>query len=128
MIRQHAGQHFGSSSLAALSIRERTWATLGRDKTKITRKPSKTGKHGHGKRKSTKEARNSRPKSKSQSSQSTLGQLRVKNECAFTIKGVERNISSEESSTSMAREKDVILIGKVKQRITRGLEKAQGMG
>ncbi|GJT72442.1 retrotransposon protein, putative, ty1-copia subclass [Tanacetum coccineum] len=28
----------------------------GTDKTKITRKPSKTGKHGHGKQKSTKEA------------------------------------------------------------------------
>ncbi|GJV76683.1 hypothetical protein Tco_1508267, partial [Tanacetum coccineum] len=28
MIRQQAGQHFGSSSLAALSIRGRTWATL----------------------------------------------------------------------------------------------------
>ncbi|GJT03914.1 hypothetical protein Tco_0838376 [Tanacetum coccineum] len=29
---------------------------IGTDKAKITRKPSKTGKHGHGKRKSTKEA------------------------------------------------------------------------
>ncbi|GJU87073.1 putative reverse transcriptase domain-containing protein [Tanacetum coccineum] len=32
------------------------------DKTKITRKPSKTGKHGHGKRESTKEAKDSKPK------------------------------------------------------------------
>ncbi|GJU92328.1 hypothetical protein Tco_1304751 [Tanacetum coccineum] len=32
------------------------------DKTKITRKPSKTGKHGHGKRKSTKEARDAKPR------------------------------------------------------------------
>ncbi|GJU27519.1 reverse transcriptase domain-containing protein [Tanacetum coccineum] len=30
---------------------------VGTDKTKITRKPSKTGKHGHEERKSTKEAR-----------------------------------------------------------------------
>ncbi|GJS93286.1 hypothetical protein Tco_0800254 [Tanacetum coccineum] len=45
------------------------------DKTNITRKSSKTGKHGIEERKSTKEARNSKPKSKSQNSQSTLGQL-----------------------------------------------------
>ncbi|GKD35987.1 hypothetical protein Tco_1251496 [Tanacetum coccineum] len=32
------------------------------DKTKITRKPSKTGKHGHGKRESTREAKDSKPK------------------------------------------------------------------
>ncbi|GJS96308.1 hypothetical protein Tco_0803276 [Tanacetum coccineum] len=32
------------------------------DKTKITRKPSKMGKHGHGKRKSTKEAKDSEAK------------------------------------------------------------------
>ncbi|GKD32801.1 hypothetical protein Tco_1248310, partial [Tanacetum coccineum] len=32
------------------------------DKTKITRKPSKTGKHGHGNQKSTKEAKDSKPK------------------------------------------------------------------
>ncbi|GKF00560.1 hypothetical protein Tco_0023910, partial [Tanacetum coccineum] len=38
------------------------------DKTNITRKPSKTGKHGIEERKSTKEARNSKPKSKSQNS------------------------------------------------------------
>ncbi|GJX83954.1 hypothetical protein Tco_0333435 [Tanacetum coccineum] len=33
-----------------------SWLLIGMDKAKITRKPSKTGKHGHGKRKSTKEA------------------------------------------------------------------------
>ncbi|GKC43924.1 hypothetical protein Tco_1061646, partial [Tanacetum coccineum] len=32
------------------------------DKTNITRKPSKTGKHGHEKRKITKEARAAKPK------------------------------------------------------------------
>ncbi|GKB10795.1 hypothetical protein Tco_0844718, partial [Tanacetum coccineum] len=35
---------------------------LGMDKSKITRKPSKTGKHGHGKWKSTREAKDSKPK------------------------------------------------------------------
>ncbi|GJW01082.1 hypothetical protein Tco_1556333 [Tanacetum coccineum] len=35
---------------------------LGTDISKITRKPSKTGKHGHGKRKSTREAKDSKPK------------------------------------------------------------------
>ncbi|GJT26912.1 reverse transcriptase domain-containing protein [Tanacetum coccineum] len=34
----------------------------GTDISKITRKPSKTGKHGHEKRKSTKEARDAKPK------------------------------------------------------------------
>ncbi|GKC30419.1 hypothetical protein Tco_1037713, partial [Tanacetum coccineum] len=32
------------------------------DKTNITRKPSKTGKHEHGNQKSTKEAKDSKPK------------------------------------------------------------------
>ncbi|GJR60715.1 reverse transcriptase domain-containing protein [Tanacetum coccineum] len=98
---------------------------LCRDKTTITRKPSKTGKHGHGKRKSTKEARNSRPKSKSQSSQSTLGQLRSEREGFYQSKGGKDHSSGQVHN---GREKDVILIGKVKQRITRGLEKVQGMG
>ncbi|GJW27711.1 hypothetical protein Tco_0044586 [Tanacetum coccineum] len=34
----------------------------GTDISKITRKPSKTGKHGHGERKSTKEAKDAKPK------------------------------------------------------------------
>ncbi|GKA93868.1 hypothetical protein Tco_0815854 [Tanacetum coccineum] len=34
----------------------------GTDKTKITRKPSKTDKHGHGNQKSIKEAKDSKPK------------------------------------------------------------------
>ncbi|GKC89376.1 hypothetical protein Tco_1150025 [Tanacetum coccineum] len=38
------------------------WPENCTDKTKITRKPSKTGKHGHGKRESTKEAKDSKPK------------------------------------------------------------------
>ncbi|GJT32674.1 hypothetical protein Tco_0923093 [Tanacetum coccineum] len=37
-------------------------AEVGTDKTKITRKPPKTGKHGHEKRKSTREAKDSKPK------------------------------------------------------------------
>ncbi|GKA30810.1 hypothetical protein Tco_0717115, partial [Tanacetum coccineum] len=37
------------------------WET-GTDISKITRKPLKTGKHGHEKRKSTKEAKDSKPK------------------------------------------------------------------
>ncbi|GKE56431.1 hypothetical protein Tco_1495616 [Tanacetum coccineum] len=37
-------------------------SSKGTDISKITRKPSKTGKHGHGKRKSTREARNAKPK------------------------------------------------------------------
>ncbi|GJZ98325.1 reverse transcriptase domain-containing protein [Tanacetum coccineum] len=43
----------------------------GMDKSKITRKPSKTGKHGHGKRKSTKEAKDSEAKPRKVNSQST---------------------------------------------------------
>ncbi|GJX89474.1 hypothetical protein Tco_0341488, partial [Tanacetum coccineum] len=34
----------------------------GTDMSKFTRKPSKTGKHGHEKRKSTREAKDSKPK------------------------------------------------------------------
>ncbi|GJT22431.1 retrovirus-related pol polyprotein from transposon TNT 1-94, partial [Tanacetum coccineum] len=44
------------------------------DISKITRKPSKTGKHGHEKRKSTREAKDSKPKPKKVNSQSTMGQ------------------------------------------------------
>ncbi|GKD99597.1 RNA-directed DNA polymerase, eukaryota, reverse transcriptase zinc-binding domain protein [Tanacetum coccineum] len=54
---------------------------MSTDISKITRKPSKTGKHGHGKRKSSREAKDSKPKpekvklqSKSQR-KSTLSQL-----------------------------------------------------
>ncbi|GJU64023.1 hypothetical protein Tco_1245858 [Tanacetum coccineum] len=85
----------------------------------------KPGKHEHGERKSTKEAGDSKPKSKSQSSQSTLGQLRSKREGFYQSKGGKDNSSGQVHN---GREKDVILIGKVKQKITRGLEKAQGMG
>ncbi|GKD04130.1 hypothetical protein Tco_1179104 [Tanacetum coccineum] len=35
---------------------------ISTDKTNITRKPSKTGKHEHGNQKSTKEAKDSKPK------------------------------------------------------------------
>ncbi|GJX21264.1 reverse transcriptase domain-containing protein [Tanacetum coccineum] len=43
---------------------------IGTDISKITRKPSKTGKHGHEKRKSTREAKNSKPKPEKVKSQS----------------------------------------------------------
>ncbi|GKD80205.1 hypothetical protein Tco_1342826 [Tanacetum coccineum] len=36
--------------------------SFGTNKTNITRKPSKTGKHEHGNQKSTKEAKDSKPK------------------------------------------------------------------
>ncbi|GJT85156.1 hypothetical protein Tco_1066873 [Tanacetum coccineum] len=57
------------------------WKRFGRrtEISKITRKPSKTGKHGHGKRKSTREAKNSKPKAgkvKKSKLWSTLGLLR----------------------------------------------------
>ncbi|GKD66924.1 hypothetical protein Tco_1309032, partial [Tanacetum coccineum] len=48
--------------------------------SKITRKSSKTGKHGHGKRKSTTEARDAKPKAekvKKSKLWSTLGQFSV---------------------------------------------------
>ncbi|GKB87977.1 hypothetical protein Tco_0960249, partial [Tanacetum coccineum] len=44
------------------------------DISKITRKSSKTGKHGHEKRKSTKEAKNAKPKPGKVKLQSTMGQ------------------------------------------------------
>ncbi|GKE11902.1 hypothetical protein Tco_1415453, partial [Tanacetum coccineum] len=46
----------------------------GTDKTKITRKPSKTGKHGY---ENGRACKSRKPKSKSQSSQSTMGQQSV---------------------------------------------------
>ncbi|GJS25659.1 putative reverse transcriptase domain-containing protein [Tanacetum coccineum] len=55
----------------------------GTDISKITRKSSKTGKHGHGKRKSTREAKNSKPKAgnvKKSKLWSTLGQFSKPNE------------------------------------------------
>ncbi|GJY05112.1 hypothetical protein Tco_0371052 [Tanacetum coccineum] len=45
---------------------------------KITRKSSKTGKHGHGERKSTKEAKDAKPKLGKVNLQSTLGQPQSK--------------------------------------------------
>ncbi|GKD32925.1 hypothetical protein Tco_1248434, partial [Tanacetum coccineum] len=70
------------------------------DISKITRKPSKTGKHGHEERKSTKEAKDSKPKPRKGGKDNSSGQVHN------------------------GREKNVILIGQVKQKITRGLEKA----
>ncbi|GKA38753.1 hypothetical protein Tco_0731304 [Tanacetum coccineum] len=51
---------------------ERRGEILGTDISKITRKPSKTGKHGHGKRESTKEAKDSKPKPRKVNSQEKL--------------------------------------------------------
>ncbi|GJR30794.1 reverse transcriptase domain-containing protein [Tanacetum coccineum] len=54
--------------------------TAGTDISKNTRKPSKTGKHGHKERKSTKEARDAKPKAgkvKKSKLWSTLGQFSV---------------------------------------------------
>ncbi|GKC31258.1 hypothetical protein Tco_1038552 [Tanacetum coccineum] len=61
----------GTRWQAELSVR-------GTDKTNITRKPSKTDKHGHGKRKSTKEAKDSKPKPRKVNSQSTMVNLQSK--------------------------------------------------
>ncbi|GKD84908.1 hypothetical protein Tco_1356062, partial [Tanacetum coccineum] len=80
-------------------------AGRGTDKTKITRKPSKTGKHGHENERAQKKPGNQAKVKKSKLSNSSLS-----------------------PGTEDAKEKDVILIGKVKQKITRGLERAQGMG
>ncbi|GKE16068.1 hypothetical protein Tco_1423645 [Tanacetum coccineum] len=48
-----------------------------------------------------------------------------KREGFYQSKGGKDNSSSQVHN---GREKDVILIGKVKQKITRGLERAQGIG
>ncbi|GJR11567.1 reverse transcriptase domain-containing protein [Tanacetum coccineum] len=50
---------YSDTRIATLAIRV---LMIGTDISKITRKPSKTGKHGHEKRKSTKEARDAKPK------------------------------------------------------------------
>ncbi|GJT58131.1 reverse transcriptase domain-containing protein [Tanacetum coccineum] len=53
-------------------------AALSRtDISKITRNPSKTGKHRHEKRKSTRKAKDSKPKPKKVNLQSTLGQQKI---------------------------------------------------
>ncbi|GJX79509.1 hypothetical protein Tco_0327658 [Tanacetum coccineum] len=87
----------------------KTWVqvemVVGTDKTKITRKPSKMGKHGHENGRAQKKPGNQDKVKKSKLSNSSLS-----------------------PGTEDAKEKDVILIGKVKQKITRGLERAQGMG
>ncbi|GJW17645.1 hypothetical protein Tco_0025081 [Tanacetum coccineum] len=58
----------------------RSTISIGMDISKITRKSSKTGKHGHEERKSTKEARDAKPKAgkvKKSKLWSTLGQFSV---------------------------------------------------
>ncbi|GJZ67484.1 reverse transcriptase domain-containing protein [Tanacetum coccineum] len=49
-------------SLSTTIFAEEDSNKIGTDISKITRKPSKTGKHGHEERKSTKEARDAKPK------------------------------------------------------------------
>ncbi|GKF45022.1 hypothetical protein Tco_0131574, partial [Tanacetum coccineum] len=78
------------------------------DKTKITRKSSKTGKHEHENGRAQKKPGIKKPKSK--------------REGFVQSKGGKDNSSGQVHN---GREKNVILIGKVKQKITRGLEKAQ---
>ncbi|GJS45507.1 hypothetical protein Tco_0595628 [Tanacetum coccineum] len=73
------------------------------DKTKITRKPSKTGKHGHEERKSTKEAGKS-----SQSQKVNLGQL-VKSKGFRQLKG------------NMDYSREVVQDGRVKLVISKAL-------
>ncbi|GKA10424.1 reverse transcriptase domain-containing protein [Tanacetum coccineum] len=51
----------------------------GTDISKITRKPSKTGKHGHEKRKSTREAKDSKPKPRKVNPWSILSQQKSTN-------------------------------------------------
>ncbi|GJS11350.1 reverse transcriptase domain-containing protein [Tanacetum coccineum] len=70
----------------------------GMDKTKIMRKPSKTGKHEHEKRKSVQEL-----EAKVKKSQPSVNSVKPQKD-------------------KDPKEKDVIRIGKVKQKITRGLE------
>ncbi|GJX82935.1 hypothetical protein Tco_0332416 [Tanacetum coccineum] len=52
--------------------------TSGSDSTDISKITTKTGKHGHEKRKSTREAKDSKPKPKKVNSQSTMGQQNEK--------------------------------------------------
>ncbi|GJX44150.1 hypothetical protein Tco_0260826 [Tanacetum coccineum] len=62
----------------------------GMEISKITRKPLKTGKHGHGKWKSTREAKNSKPKAgkvKKSKLLSTLGQFSVNKRSGKTLEG-----------------------------------------
>ncbi|GJT47725.1 putative reverse transcriptase domain-containing protein [Tanacetum coccineum] len=56
-------------------IKNQSWLPLfGTDISKITRKPSRTGKHGHEKRKSSIEAKDAKPKPEKVNLQSTMGQ------------------------------------------------------
>ncbi|GJV02390.1 hypothetical protein Tco_1335959 [Tanacetum coccineum] len=55
----------------------------GTDISKITRKPSKMGKHGHEKRKSTREAKDSKPKPKKVYSQALIGSLKLEGHVAM---------------------------------------------
>ncbi|GJZ47961.1 hypothetical protein Tco_0601793 [Tanacetum coccineum] len=67
-----------SAKLMIMALKEYEYQSM--EISKITRKPSKTGKHGHGKWKSTREAKNSKPKAgkvKKSKLLSTLGQFSV---------------------------------------------------
>ncbi|GJX36297.1 hypothetical protein Tco_0247854 [Tanacetum coccineum] len=81
---------------------------LGTDISKITRKPSKTGKHGHEKRRSTREAKDSKPKSK----KVNYGVRKTIQGLTYTMAG--RNKSNQE-----------LLIGSLKYEGHVDVEKAQ---
>ncbi|GKD27597.1 hypothetical protein Tco_1233811, partial [Tanacetum coccineum] len=132
------------------------------DKTKIIKKLSKTGKHGHENGRAQKKPGNQAKvkKSKLSKSRDRRCQLNLKKapwrkagwrereekkgaKNSFTVhclpqftkgskrEGFYQSKGGKDNSSSQVhngREKDVILIGKVKQKITRGLERAQGMG
>ncbi|GKE67214.1 hypothetical protein Tco_1521375, partial [Tanacetum coccineum] len=51
------------------------------DISKITRKPSKTGKHEHGKRKSTREAKDSKPKLRKSQALVNYGSTKSNTKC-----------------------------------------------
>ncbi|GKA96061.1 reverse transcriptase domain-containing protein [Tanacetum coccineum] len=70
---QENGQNWTNTNTGTDRVhKSRKFLAKGTDISKITRKPSKTGKHGHEKRKSTKEAKDSKPKPEKVKSQSKI--------------------------------------------------------
>ncbi|GJR27784.1 hypothetical protein Tco_1104016 [Tanacetum coccineum] len=86
----------------------------GMDKAKITRKPSKTGKHGHGKRKSTKEA----GKSSQSQKVKALSQLWVQ----------KSNSRVQEQDGRVNSYSEVLIGGNPQGECHVNMKKAQGMG
>ncbi|GKB64747.1 hypothetical protein Tco_0920933, partial [Tanacetum coccineum] len=88
---------YSDTRIATLAIRV---LMIGTDISKITRKPSKTGKHGHEKRKSTKEARDAKPKPgkiKKSKLWSTLGQFSVNRTPYWPIPTKECHVDSKKA-------------------------------